>query len=924
MEPKSIFIVDDDAGLRRTLSDTLRDKGYAPIAAATGKVALDRIQEEMPAVALIDLMLEDMSGLEVMKEIKKCSPGTECIVLTGYASQASAIEAVNLGAYSYVQKPYDVDQLLVTIRRATEKREAQEALQESEARFRMVTEGALVGVYIIQDHTFRYVNPALAQVFGYGTDELIDKLGPMELTHPGDRALVAEYIRRRFEGEVASMHYTFRGLRKDGTVIHCEALGRCLEYQGRPAIIGTLQDITKQKRTEATWRALNAAAAALQRAGLNKEEIYQAATEQLIALELRGAVSLLDEATDSFVMEHYFIPAGLLTALEGLTGVMGAGFRFPRARVPDYARVVERGQAVYVTDSPAQLVVKLLPESVGGVADRIVEMLGPSNAIVAPLRMEDRVRGVLHVSSDRLTEADVPAITAFADQLSAALENARLYQEEREQARQVQQIVDTVPEGVLLLDADRRILLTNPAAREYLPVLADGVRPSSGQALAHLGGRPIEELLKSPAEGLWHELHVGDLPRRTFEVAAHALEAEPEARGWVLVLRDVTQEREVRQHIQQQKRLAAVGQLAAGIAHDFNNILTTMIGFAELLEMRADMPKSAKADLARIVGQGQRAAHLIRQILDFSRKSMIQRQSLDLASFLKEAVKFLERTLPENIHIVLETVPSEVLVYADPTQIQQAVTNLAVNARDAMPNGGELRWRLSRFPLKADEQAPFPDMRPGEWIVLSVSDTGVGIPPEVLPRVFEPFFTTKGVGEGTGLGLAQVYGIVKQHEGYIDVQSREGKGTTVAIYLPSVAAEEEAREEKVPEKNPRGYGETVLLVEDEAAVLKIGKAMLKHLGYRVLTATDGEEALEVYVEHKDQIALVLSDMVMPEMGGTELYRLLRARDPAVKMVVVTGYPLGEGDALPHGIVDWINKPFSLEKLAQVVHRALKQ
>jgi len=393
-----------------------------------------------------------------------------------------------------------------------------------------------------------------------------------------------------------------------------------------------------------------------------------------------------------------------------------------------------------------------------------------------------------------------------------------------------------------------------------------------------------------------------------------------------VIVRDITERRRMEERMREQERLAAMGQLAAGIAHDFNNILTSMIGFAELVHRRVDVPDSARADLKRVMEGGHRAAHLIRQILDFSRRSLMRRQPLNLAPFLRETVRFLQRTIPESIHFVLEMGPGQYRVDADPNQLQQALTNLAVNARDAMPEGGELRFGLSRFTLRAGDRELFPGMEPGEWIALSVSDTGVGMSPEVLAHLYEPFFTTKEVGEGTGLGLAQVYGIVKQHEGFIDVETEVERGTTFIMYLPPLAVRQEPPGEEGPQEMPRGQGETVLVVEDEPQVLGACRAMLEHLGYRVLTAPSGSQALDLYDQHREEIALVLADMVMPQMGGVELFQALRSRDADAKMVVMTGYPLAgvEGRALlQQGIVDWIQKPVDLVHLAQLVSGALE-
>ena len=383
---------------------------------------------------------------------------------------------------------------------------------------------------------------------------------------------------------------------------------------------------------------------------------------------------------------------------------------------------------------------------------------------------------------------------------------------------------------------------------------------------------------------------------------------------------------DTQKQIVQQERLAAVGQLAAGIAHDFNNILTGIQGYTELLQIQPDMSEAAQIDLEHILTQSQRAAYLIRQILDFSRKSIRQPKRLDLVPFLKETVRFLERTIPENIAINLEITPGEYLINADLAQLQQVLTNLAVNARDAMPTGGELYLRLDTVTLETDQPPPCPEMPPGRWIVFLISDTGTGIAPEIQSRIFEPFFTTKEVGQGTGLGLAQVYGIIRQHDGYIALDSRVGKGTTFNIFLPPHEVREPRPEGGLVTVDlPRGNGETILLVEDEPAVLDIARTMLEYLNYRVLPASDSHQALDIYTRHKNEIALVLTDMVMPQMDGIELFQVLRTKDPDIKMIMITGYPLGERapEVIRQGFIDWLQKPMRLLQLARVVHRALK-
>ncbi|MBE9507367.1 MAG: response regulator, partial [Chloroflexi bacterium] len=348
--------------------------------------------------------------------------------------------------------------------------------------------------------------------------------------------------------------------------------------------------------------------------------------------------------------------------------------------------------------------------------------------------------------------------------------------------------------------------------------------------------------------------------------------------------------------------------------------------YAQMPLGKQDLPPDVTRAFETILAESRRAAELVRQILDFSRRSPIEMRPLDLKPFVKEAVRVLERTIPESISLLLEVAPGEYVVNADPTRVQQVLMNLAVNARDAMPEGGELRVGLTRVEVKPDESPPVEEMPVGEWVCLAVSDTGTGIAPEVLPHVFEPFFTTKGPGEGVGLGLAQVYGIVKQHEGYIGVETEAGKGTTFRVYLPAHGVEAmewaEAEEARTP---PQGKGETILLVEDSERIREAGRGVLESLGYRVLAAANGREALEVH-EAEGRVDLVITDLVMPEMGGRRLVRDLRKETPDLKALAITGHAVEEDlrKLRKEGFLDIIYKPLDVHKLATAVRQALDE
>jgi len=509
---------------------------------------------------------------------------------------------------------------------------------------------------------------------------------------------------------------------------------------------------------------------------------------------------------------------------------------------------------------------------------------------------------------NRALERDV------AERKRAEAERERLLAQVQAQAEQIIQIMNTVPEGVLLLDADSQVLLANPAGERDLAALASA---TVGTRLTHLGDLPLVELFASAERsGSWHEVRAG---QRIFEaIARPVVTSSPAMRNWVLLINDATRARHLRDQLQQQERLAAVGQLAAGIAHDFNNILTIIALQAPLLARAAGLTERDRERLAIISQQTDHATRLIQQLLDFSRRAALERRPLDLGPLLKEQVKLLTHTLPETIQVTLACAPGEYVVLADPTRLQQMLVNLAINARDAMPAGGTLRLTLAQ-----QGAAPRPNLPAGPWIRLEVADSGTGIASEALPHLFEPFFTTKPRGQGTGLGLAQIHGIVKQHEGEIEVQSVVGQGTTFTIYLPAAAA---AASEPAPALTAPQIGaeQMILIVEDNPTLRDAMCDIVEMLGYRVIGAGNGAEALAVLAEHGDAIALILSDLIMPVMGGEALFRAIRARGLTTPVVMLSGHPLeGELAGLKEqGLVGWLLKPPMPDDLARLLAQAL--
>jgi PAS domain S-box-containing protein len=505
-------------------------------------------------------------------------------------------------------------------------------------------------------------------------------------------------------------------------------------------------------------------------------------------------------------------------------------------------------------------------------------------------------------------------ITDITDRKQAERDREAVLRQLEEQTERLQQIMNTVSEGMLLLDADKRIVLANPVAKSYLEVLGDA---EEDDILHTLGSSPIEAVLTKRSRDLWHEIEVAD---HIFEVAAKPLVTEEAPTGWTLVLRDVTREREMQQRMQQQERLAAIGQLAAGIAHDFNNIMAIIVLYADMM-LRSGLPSQDANRLRTIIQQANHASDLIDQLLDFSRRAVFERRPMDLGPFLKEQVKLYKRTLPDNIDVQMQYSPGGYYVNADPTRIQQVVMNLVVNARDAMPDGGQLYFELSHLEFTAETVPPLPDIHPGDWIQFRLRDTGVGMSEEVRTHLFEPFFTTKKPGEGSGLGLAQVFGIVKKHEGEIVVTSEVKEGTTFDIYLPALSiAGERSRSKGSQHTLPKGRQELILVVEDSPATRDALTSSLEMLNYRSVEATNGLEALRI-LDQRDDIALVLSDMLMQEMGGAALLQAMETKGIELPIILLSGHPQDQKLTEPQATrlaYTWLAKPVGLEILAQTL------
>lgn len=393
-------------------------------------------------------------------------------------------------------------------------------------------------------------------------------------------------------------------------------------------------------------------------------------------------------------------------------------------------------------------------------------------------------------------------------------------------------------------------------------------------------------------------------------------ERQGHPRSILVVNTDITEKKELEQQLLHAQRLESIGTLAAGIAHDLNNILTPILGFTQLLPLKIPNLDESSRELLKIIrSNALRGAEIVKQVLLFSRGIESEKEFVNLASVLGEVLKLIRETLPKSIGIEEYISPNLWQLYGDSTQLQQVLMNLCVNSRDAMPDGGRLVISAENLRLDEQDVGRNSDLTVGNYILITVTDTGIGIPKDIIERIFEPFFTTKEPGQGTGLGLSTTIGIVKNHGGAVEIESEHRIGTQFKVYLPA-ESEIAVTETITGETIPSGRGELILVVDDEATIREVTKATLENYNYRVITASDGLEALAIYAQQPQSIEVVLMYLIMPEMDGLTAMRALKKINPQVKLIITSGLASKEQVTIAEsiGIKAFLTKPYSAEKL----------
>jgi PAS domain S-box-containing protein len=988
------------------------------------------------------------------------------------------------------------------------RKEEQKALLESEAKFRDLAEKSVAGVYLIQDGIIKYANAKVSEILGYSIDEMTGRMRLKDVIHPEDWPVVEANMIRRLAGEAVPQHYEFRLLTKHGEARTVEVYSSRTIYQGRPAAIGTLLDITERKEAERriveSERSLSAILAAspigigmardrkiawvnervCMFTGYTQEELqgrstsvfYESPEEyervgEILYREEQARTKMVradGEVRDVLIQLCFTDPESCIFTVVDITEqqrteehLRFAQFAMDRARDP-IVWVRDDGCIFYANDSACK--------SLGYSREELLKMtvfdVDPtypreawvpawtrlrrdgSLLIEARPRRKDGSVFSLEVSASFLSYGDMEYACAFMRDVTERklMEDSLRMSEERfhalfesagdaiviardaiidcngktlemfgcsrneivgktlvafspecqatggrsveEASAKTRACLQGTPQffewkylrtdgtpfdaevsltridirgetylQAIIRDITRRkrteedlrrlSIAIEQAAEEIIITDAEGTIQYVNPAFEAISGYSRQDaigqtprLVKSGVhdkafyEDLWNTIKGGNIwtgqitNRRKDGALIHEdaiisplMNSSGGLTGYISLKRDITEEVKLHSQLRQAQKMESVGTLAGGIAHDFNNILTALIGYATIVQMKMEKDSPLMPYIDQVLSASQKAADLTRSLLTFSRQQPITLAPLDLNDAIRATEKLLKRLLTEDIDLHTSLAGERTVVMADRSQIDQILFNLVSNARDAMPKGGLLAIGTDVVDMDRRFIGTFGFGEPGRYVLISVSDTGVGMDAATREKIFEPFFTTKELGRGTGLGLATVYGIVKQHNGYITVDSQPNQGTAFHIYLPAVDLTANNKEHEAPAV--KGGDELILIAEDNGEVRRFMCDVLKRYGYRIVEAVDGDEAVRSFRDHTG-IDLVILDSVMPKRNGREAYEEIRGVDPHVRVLFTSGYTrdiiLDKG--VEEGKFDFIAKPLLIGKLLAKVREIL--
>jgi len=791
-----LLVIDDEKHLMDVLCEMLTEHGYETAGFTSSYEGLEELKKNDFDLLLSDLMMPEMDGVTLLKSALEVDPSLVAVIMTGQGTVQTAVEAMKLGAFDYMLKPFKLNALLPVLSRAMQMRRV--------------------------------------------------KLENLELR------------------ETVAMNDLI------------QAVGVTLD----PEVI------------------------------LNK--VADAARQQCQADEV--SIMLPTENDNELCVR--------VVRGDGAREILGARVRG------------EQGIAGWVARNRQTLTLT------GRVDDQRFAPINPRDAINSsismPMMVGNKLVGVLNVNSTKsrhpFSVGQAKALTILANVAAPALESARLYRDVQEAERRYRSIFENAVEGMYQSTPSGRILAANPALARILGYdspeeLMGSVTDLATQVYADPEDRKrlLDEIeRRGLVTGKETQLLRKDGKRIWASIGARSIrDAGGKTVRYEGGVEDVTERKELEEQLNQSQKMEAIGALAGGIAHDFNNLLTAIIGYSQLAGARLREGEPLYKEIEEIRKAGTRAADLTGQLLAFSRKQVLEPRLINLNAIVTNIQNMIRRVISEDIELISSLDPGLRQIKADPGRIEQVLMNLSVNARDAMPRGGKLTIETANTIIDDAYARLRFDVKPGPYVVLAVTDTGCGMDVETQSHIFDPFFTTKDLGKGTGLGLSTVYGIVKQSGGDIRVNSEPGNGTTFRVYLPCAEAGVEREPDQTNQDRSTGT-ETVLVVEDNAEVRKLAAMVLRERGYEVLEASSGVEALGVADHYTGTIHLLLTDVVMPHMGGKELAEQMKRTRIHLKVLFASGYT--DDAVLLHRVLEahaaFIQKPFTPNGLADKVRKVL--
>lgn len=832
-------------------------------------------------IILADYNLPSFDGLRALELLTTRKLDIPFILVSGAIDCDKAVTVMKAGANDYIMKD-DLGRLAPTVERemrdAAERREhllANQALRESEERFRVLVEDSPDGIGIYQSGSLVFINSSGARQLGASTKEELLGLKAEKIIHPEDFPYTMELLKRRMAGETSVHPAEVRYVRVDGTILSVEVTVTPMTFDGNPAVQFVARDITERNRREKEMR--------------DSRELYCSLVETLPQAVFRK------DREGHFVFCNQRFCDDLSRSNEEILGKTDADFFEPRiaaAYRQDDLRVIDSGSPV----------------------DQVEEYKGPDgktkfvHTVKTPLRdSSGNTIGIQGIFWD-VTELKLMA------QAHAQLAKA----------------VDQTAEAIIITDVHGHIQYANPAFETITGYSREEVIGKNPRILK--SGRHDAEFYRK----MWETISAGNVwtgdmfnKRKNGTLYEENVTISPmrDAAGqivnYVAVKRDITERKNLEAQLMRNQRIESIGLLAGGIAHDLNNVLAPILMSVELLEMKFSEEGTQKT-LSTIGASAQRGAELIKQVLAFSKGTQGGRTTLQLRHVIREIQGIVRQTFPKSIELQIDLPKDLWTVDGDATQLHQVLMNLCVNARDAMPSGGRITITAENQIVDQTFAQMNPEAKAQPYVILIVADTGTGIPPEVRDRVFDPFFSTKEPGKGTGLGLYTVMTVVRGHGGFLNVYSEVGRGTRFKVYLPATISPE--LEAKAAERTGmlRGHGELVLLVDDEAAIRIVGEQILTALGYRVLTAEDGAEAVALGIQQITDLKLLITDMMMPIMDGAATIRALRRLAPGLKVIAMSGLDSTDQERDPSktGANAFLSKPFTAETLARTAHQLL--